>query len=258
MIKMKRLILTSLCVLFVAGTASAGVVNNTVGTPYKWLQPPDLAPTGIDVHSTTPGKLADDFQCTTTGYITGAHIWGSWKNDYLPYGNDANAVTFSLSIYSDIPPNGQGYSTPGDPLWEHSFQPGEFTVQMYADALEDWYNPITGEYLPINHTGVWQYSFAPPNPTTDLFYQQEGTVYWLGIEAFPQDPDAIFGWKTSLDHWNDDAVFFQTAGSWHELIYPPEHPYEPASIDLAFGIIPEPATIALLSLGGLLLRRRKK
>jgi len=253
---MKRLILTSLCVLFVAGTASA-VGNNTVGTPYKWVQPPDLI-TGIDVHSTNPEILADDFLCTTTGYITEFHIWGSWLNDYLPY-NDANDVAFNLSIYSDIPDpdgTGLGYSQPGQQLWEHFFVPSDFTVQNYADALEGWYNPNTGEYLPNNHTGVWQYNLvAPPdgNPV-GLFHQEEGTVYWVGIEAFLGDTGATFGWKTSLDHWNDDAVFWVEPGSWHELRYP-----DGESIDLAFAIIPEPATIALLGLGALsLLRRRKK
>jgi hypothetical protein len=247
-------------VLFVAGTAPA--VGNNAGTPYKWVQLPDLSPLGIDVDSTNPGMLADDFLCTTTGYITGFHIWGSWLNDFLPYGYDANDVAFNLSIYSDIPDpdgTGAGYSTPGQQLWEHFFLPSEFTVQQDT-ALEDWYNPITGEYLPNNHTGVWQYNLVAPtdgNPVA-LFYQEEGTVYWVGIEVFPGDTSATFGWKTSLDHWNDDAVFWLEPGSWHELRYPDGHELQGQSIDLAFGIIPEPVTIALLGLGSLgLLRRRK-
>jgi hypothetical protein len=256
---MKRLILISLCVLAVAGTASGN-------TPYKWIQWPDLTPTGIDVDSTNPGKLADDFLCTMTGYITEVHIWGSWKGDILPYGSaagaagDPNAVTFNLSFYSDIPAgiDGGSYSQPGEQLRNFSIGPGEFTVQKYTDALEDWYNPVNGDYFPANHTGVWLYSFvAPPgaNPA-DLFYQEEDTVYWLGIEAFPQDTGATFGWKTAETHWNDDAVFDQPLGSWEELRYP-----DGQSLDLAFeigGIIPEPATICLLGLGTLALLRKRR
>jgi len=78
---MKRLTLISLCVLFVSGTALA---DWDPADPAKWVQLPDLSPTGIDVYATNPKVLADDFLCTQTGLITDIHIWGSWLGDYLP------------------------------------------------------------------------------------------------------------------------------------------------------------------------------
>ena len=69
-----------------------------------------------------------------------------------------------------------------------------------------------------------------------------------------------FGWKTSLDHWNDDATYYYTIDGidppyWNELI----DPVQGVSLDMAFVIttIPEPSTIVLLMIGtGALFIRR--
>jgi hypothetical protein len=59
------------------------------------------------------------------------------------------------------------------------------------------------------------------------------------------DQEAVFGWKTSVDHWNDDAVWGEGVDpppQWNELIYPPGHPWMGESIDLAFGLVSEEIT----------------
>jgi len=261
---MKKLMAVSLCLLFVCGTALA---DWDVSDPAKYVQLPDLSPTGIDIYATDPKVLADDFLCIQTGLITDIHIWGSWFNGYLPQpptgGNPcASNVAFTLSIHADIPadsPGGPGYSMPGDLLWEHTFQPGEFSVNLYHDGPEGWYNPNTGEYIRTNQ--VWQYNFLID--PIDAFMQggmpDIPIVYWLDVSAVPLDDGAVFGWRTSLDHWNDDAVWADShQGPWSELYYPCGHPFEGESIDLAFVITPEPTTIALFGLGALgLLRKRR-
>lgn len=107
-----------------------------------------------------------------------------------------------------------------------------------------------------------QYNFLfDPN---DAFIQEEGTICWLEVVAM--NGSGNWGWKTAdpdiQPHFNDDAVWMDDDWSWQELRYPAEHGYEGESIDLAFVITPEPATMGLLMLGSLglaaLRKRRRK
>ncbi|MCK4348884.1 MAG: VWA domain-containing protein, partial [Thermoplasmatales archaeon] len=244
----------SIIALFMLMTAVSAVVF--FATPVeaqepgvtKWIRTPDLSPNGLDVDATAPINpqiLADDFICEMTGPITDIHIWGSWLYDYLPGGEypmgDPSAVTFTLSIHADIPdPDGEGpdYSMPADPpLWMRTFGPGEFFVELFAEGLtEGYYNPCTCEYIPFADTICWKYDFYID--PCEAFIQEECNIYWLNVQAQPMDPEARFGWKTSVDHWNDDAVYAVGIEGdhdpWFELIYPPTHQLEGLSIDLAF------------------------
>ena len=275
----KTLALTITLVLVGAGTALA---DWDIGDPYKMHFPqlPDENDTGLDVHASWPwqpgvntGKiLADDFLCTQTGPITDIHIWGSWLNDVLPNPNgtnpDANAVSFKLSIHEDIPdPDGTGplYSQPGPKLWETVFSstnPNK-TARLWSTGPEQFYDPNLDQIIGSD-SQIWQYNFDID--AAEAFVQQAGTIYWLDVQAVPDEQQAVFGWKTSRDKWNDDAVWGDTdamfgdvnAAGWSELIYPPGHQLEGLSIDLAFVITPEPASMAFMALGGLLMFRRRK
>ena len=227
------------------------------GSTVKWEQLPDLSPTGMDVDAThqpnnpPPILLADDFQCTETGYITDIHIWGSWLNDYIPFDQDPAAVQFTFSIHADIPASQSptGYSMPGDVLWIKTWQPTPDDVEMVYQGPEDWYNPFEGWWMNDNHNLCYKYNYIL-DPAD--YYLQEGTidnpiVYWLDVQATPLDEDIScrFGWKTSLDHWNDDAVWvyavepYNGPDPWNELIYPDGHEFQNESIDLAFQITTE-------------------
>jgi hypothetical protein len=218
---------------------------------FKWLQPPDLEPTGIDVKDTVPVLLADDFLCTERNAITRIVVWGSWLGDVLP--DDPANVEFTLSLHADIPdPDGSGpaYSMPGELLWMRPFPPGSFQVSMYQDQIsEGWWDPSEpGSYIfPGDHV-CWMYIFDIP--ATEAFCQQgspdEPLIYWLDVQAMiPGSPTpAQFGWKTSTMHWNDDAVFGlgqdPFPGPWQELRYPDQHPLQGQSLDLAFALGAEP------------------
>jgi hypothetical protein len=222
------------------------IVGEEEPDTYKWEQLPDLRHTGIDVEATGPYLLADDFLCTEPGRISEIHVWGSWLNDYLPFGTNPRGVDFILSIHKDIPSGPGGYSQPGAVLWYQMFLPADFTVEAYAEHLrEGWMVPPEEYWFPADST-CWLYKFFV-DPDTAFF--QSGTpddpiVYWLDVQAIPRDMNARFGWKTSEDQWNDDAVWGQGAepylGPWFELIYPPQHPFAGESIDLAFRIFNDP------------------
>lgn len=239
-----RFRLSTVAGLSYMGAAPDGEVEDyAVHLGYKWVQKPDLTQLGIDVNTMHPFILADDFQCTVTGPITDVHVWGSWKDDVLPL-NDPHQVMFVLSIHKDIPAHESptGYSMPGEVLWWRHFQPGDFVALPYAAGLlEGWMDPPANYYWP-GDTVCWRYDFFIPE--SEAFTQRgnpdEPVVYWLDVQAFPMDEYARFGWKTSRDHWNDDAVWGTGnepyLGPWWELRYPPRHELEGQSIDLAFAI----------------------
>ena len=243
---------TSVCLaaILVLALSGAAVADWDDGDPAKWVQYPDLSPMGLDVSCTYPLLLADDFLCEERGLITDIHIWGSWWQDYLPYG-DPGAVVFILSIHADIPDTASpsGHSMPGPVLWWREFQPGEFTVRVWEEGLtEGWYEP-PDVYEPLGDTICWQYNFTidPAEAFEQLGSPDLPVVYWLDVQARPLDEAAFFGWKTSLDHWNDDATWAQGeepyAGDWLELRYPPGHEMQGQSIDLAFVITSEPVPV---------------
>jgi hypothetical protein len=222
---------------------------------FKWIQPPDLSPMGIDIadykktYLPDGFLLADDFLCGTTGPVTDIHVWGSWFQDVLPFG-EPNQVKFTLSFHADIPAHQSptGYSMPGEVLWIRDFHPDEFEVELYAEEIEEGFMYPPGDYFfPADWT-CWLYKF---HVDPHLAFIQEGNgiepvVYWLDVQAVPLDDIAEFGWKTSVDHWNDDAVWAYGEepwpGPWGELIYPAGHQMEGLSIDLAFALFEDSVT----------------
>ena len=246
---MKRLILTTcLCVLFVAGTALADWKE---GDPYKMHYPQLPDPYGWDVSFST--ALADDWQCSQTGYVKDIHFWVSFKGNVEP---PETGPAIYVGIYTNIPADSPDYSTPGTLLWSRVFEDGEYEGEYAGSGLQGWFDPNTGVALPNDHT---DYYLLNIDSIEDPYQQQEGTIYWLAIQAGLLSESQQIGWKTSENHWNDDAVYYdKSLGSWQELRYPSCDSRYPGSIDLAFVITPEPATIALLGLGALSLIRRKR
>jgi len=205
------------------------------GDPAKWVQYPDTTNTGLDVSIMPFRTLADDFQCNEYGPIKQIHIWVSFYQDIVP----EDLPFFFLAICSDIPANesSTGYSMPGTPIW--SVYDPYYTMINYADNLEEgWYDPWEPIYDPEGDSMCFQINFGH----FDAPFIQEGgaaapIIYWLTVAVDPFTGGEI-GWKTSLDHWNDDAVwdYSEFRQNWQELIYPVNHPLGGESIDLAFVI----------------------
>jgi len=309
---MKKAALITICVLISSNIALADwdpiddgtgrIINHKMHYP----QMPDITHTGMDVIAnwplpyTDPGQgvtigkiLADDWQCSQSGPVTDIHIWGSWLWDELPMdpsglNQDPQNVRFKLSIHDDVKAGEDplvDWSHPASPArWEMIFEPHDPRVvaRLYAeipagDEPELFYDPNTEQIMGEDRQ-VWQYNFFL-DATDNVFVQEEGNIYWLDVQAWPEPglaagSTALFGWKTSRDHFNDDAVFGDNLAfgeepvalgdlgdvPWKEMRYPFGHEFETESIDLAFVITPEPTTMTLLAIGGLfvLKRRRRK
>lgn len=247
---------------------------------------PDLDPTGVDVHLNPPISsqfgvwIADDFSVSSDMPMTDIHLWGSWYDDIYP-ANGGSDVEFYLAIWDDIPAgiDGKNYSRPGNKLWEipangidTDYGIAADEVRVYADNLQEgYYVPryprSNSTYYPVGDTVCWQYNFYfDPEQAFEL---EANKVYWLQVAAYPGDPwagqpEAYFGWKSSYQHYNDCAVLADwnvqpqpITPDWQMLKYPSGHQLANGEMDLAFVITPEPATVCLIAIGGLLVRRRK-
>lgn len=287
---------TLACALLSILTAPVFADWNT-GDPVKMHYPqlPDLSSNGMDVlaglafQGVGPGSpavkfLADDFQCTATGPISDVHIWGSWLHDMMP--PEPMHGTFILAIYSDIPAGTVApWSMPGELLWQQQFKPGQYTTRLYDNAPEQFFDPNINQIIGTD-TQVWQYNFYIDEALA--LVQEAGNIYWLAVANVDPNGDGIidshdlldaqtginrFGWKTSgSPHFNDDATFLDVGNVFGlpvDAIMPPQtmpgisqwedlrSPLTGESLDLAFVITPEPTSLALLALGGVMLRRRR-
>jgi hypothetical protein len=192
------------------------------GDPHKMHFPQLPDEDGWDVMATEPIVLADDFLCTETGYIKDVHFWGSWKNDDI-----GGIWYFVLSIHSNIPAdqNPLGYSMPGETLWETTVDHSLINiVPVDPPTSEGWYDPSTGEVIYDDHWSYFQYNicFEDFLDTSQMFYQYMDTIYWLNISAVLDDPYATqWGWKSSENHWEDDAVWAEWGTlDWQEIYEP--------------------------------------
>ena len=198
---------------------------------------------GMNVVATDPYILADDFLCTMTGPITAVHIWGSWLDDQRD-----PSVQFKLSFHSDVPAGvdvDTPWSHPGPELWSMFFNPAQYQVRSWFFENQRFYDPFFG--VVGSDTRIWQYNFFIPEVLA--FHQQFGNIYWLDVQAF-SDGD-LFGWTTSYDHFNDNAVFGD--GSFWEPMHDPDYdPDGTKPLDMAFVLetVPEPGSSLLACLGG--------
>jgi hypothetical protein len=91
----------------------------------------------------------------------------------------------------------------------------------------------------------WEHKFYYIVRLPEKFDQQADTVYWLDIGAVPKDPGTepswYWGWETSKDHWNDNAVLGD-GDRWEDMGQPLSD-FEDVSLGARFDldpITPEP------------------
>ena len=232
--------------------------------------------------------LADDWECSQTGPVSDVHFWFSSKGDALSP-ETGRIQNIHLSIWSNDPGvPGELPSRPKELLWWGDSENGDFLITSIRGPYtgdQGWYDPnlpFDSGFNPIlsDHQNYWQVNIANIlNP----FQQQKDEIYWLDIymvatpiENGTTPPEIELGWKTADtqrypepytgEHFMDDAFYGHlnpdaTGKPLVDWIGPLEDLTDqavPRSIDLAFVITPEPATMSLLCLGGLAIIYRRK
>ncbi len=189
--------------------------------PSKWLQFPDMAD-GRNLVALPERRLADDWLCTDGKPITEVHFWGSYlslegqmhweENNAGPPSNPLPPTpgmdSFILSFHEDVPAGvDQKYSHPGELIREVPLGFNE-VVERYWGSIP--HTDPTGRVW-------WEHKFYYIARLAEPFEQERGKIYWLDIGAKPR-PDSrwFWGWETSKDHWNDNAVRWGV-GQWDEL-----------------------------------------
>ena len=252
---MSRILSISIVVLLLGSVA---VADWDIGDPHK-MHYPQLPKVdgGWDVMSSYYLFLADDWQCSETGYVNDIHTWVSFRQDEPVVPN-----TVHLAIWSDDPVGDAGipgedpdntFSKPLQPLWHGDRT--DWVMRWWADGPQGWFDPrdpagtMVDPTVP-DHYGVHQMNFYFDD--SEAFWQDKDHIYWLEF-TIQQPVEVGIGWKESADHFQDDAVWRTEGGAWNELL----DPETGASMDLAFVITPEPVTLAVLLIGGMALLRRR-
>lgn len=272
----KSICVNCVCCTIIFGSASTSpaLADWNPGDPHgmKHAFPPDLSDRGMSVNASfdTAGHggrfiLFDDFLSDQPGPVTEIHLWGTWLNDVQPDGSPSN-VTFLLSLHSNIHVGGGGLPDMTQ-YWLKTFTAEDFTVRQYATDLSiGWMEPDIGTYQSGASSVSWQYSFNIDLP--EAFQQAYDTRYWLNVTAIPDDPDTRWGWMITdpaAPGRDNVAVWNREMSPWDDehnpganfiyLIYPPAHPGA-GPLNMAFVMIPEPATLMLMALGGWSILRR--
>lgn len=251
--------------------------KNSTNHKMHWPQMPD--PDGWDVNCVFPNRVADDFLCTESGPLSDIHLWFSLERDD-PDAQVLDSVEWVyVAIRADDPdPDGPGpeYSKPadGDPLWEHRFFPDQGDIDtpvVYSEEGDQgWADPVKNIWRRPDHKTIYQANITRiPKPFIQQGSPDDPITYWLELQVKMFDnstTDLGLGWKTALPRydWQDDAVYWDdtTPGftpGWQELL----EWGEGRSMNMAFVITPEPGTVVMLVIAGLMgllayARRRRK
>lgn len=233
----------------------------------KWdqMQPRNYYGEESTITDEVDALIADDFLCAETCWITGLEFLGS----LVTYG-PGQVDSFRITFWTDVPATSEDESHPGQLLYDETFGPAD-----PGDPLHLGWRAT--EHTVDQYFHSYRYKLNIPE---HLWFLQEGTssspvVYWVGIQGIG-GRNAEFFWaflQRQAHPWGGDAAYSaQCFGidPWANWGWEPDQPYAPRtyegarpygwlSANMAFslsGVVPEPTSLGLLCLIGLLVVRR--
>ncbi|MBN1346735.1 MAG: hypothetical protein JXQ73_28855 [Phycisphaerae bacterium] len=205
---------------------------------------------------------ADDWQCAQSGYINDMSFWGTTA--------DANGLPGDVLLIILANDASGPVDRPGEALWWKGI-PGEQVSVRYWDQVDlGIYDPYSPSPFPLAfppfEQAVYQFTINDLasieavylSSTDSPFFQEEGQTYWLSLTVLDGDP---WGWCTSGERFGGTAYSSIWYGSaevieWYEMT----DPVSEGPLDMAFVVMPEPASLGYVVLAGasLLLHRRSR
>jgi uncharacterized repeat protein (TIGR01451 family) len=212
---LKRKTLSFLVAMVLIAASMTSMTNVAVadwesGDGHKMHYPqPPWGPEGCSVNATVSGSpcyVADDWQCSESGPVTGIHFWGHCE------GSSCGIQFFEIQIAEKTGPYGVGPI-----LWDGEFPIDEVIVSDPIPATPlHWFNPLTGVSNDEVSEMYWQYNIENID---DPFIQVEGEEYWLIIGAHISVASALWGWEQ--DYWVDSfgspAIFSEDLNQWQYI-----------------------------------------
>ena len=213
------------------------VLDNTTPQQTNTLLLPDLTTNGVDVLATAgtgSQTVADNFQTTTNGPITGVSVWGSWSNDVVN-----PSASFELKFWTHVSTNYSLIARPGWQAWRELFPAGTYTATLVSitNVPEQFYDPSRSNLF--HDTSIYRYDFTIP--PYSAFYQYSSNIYWISITSYNTTNVTFFGWKSSATNsaLNIPATWSQSliGPHWTALRYPSSHPKAGQNMNMAFQLI---------------------
>jgi len=256
-----------------------------------------LASAAYATYGTIPNTLISDFETgTTEGWTNAYGLYGGYKSGYPAWATDGDTWTAGENQLIGVPTGGsagsgvQDHSGPPD-LYSLKVQATEGWWNEAAvidlvplDLADDFKEKEAVEVQIDFRAAEWALSsgaWARPNLTLAVCAETSDPKYDIDSVAYPGRGWWFVDWDSSLSWWNGRGdstelatLYYAASGIRGKIADDPDylaiilipHWVENFQWTTAGGIyyldsvalVPEPATMALLGLGGLALIRRKR